>query len=108
VHLLRHTSLAITAYNTITGLARDIRINTGYTRATDEAHNLARIALKATGDIQPSPGALTITLDPLPTARATTAITELCAHLTATQTRYPGTDLVLHYKVKTKDTPHKN
>jgi len=38
-------------------------------------------------------------LDPLPTARATAAIAELCEHLTATQTRYPGTDLVLRYEV---------
>jgi len=25
----------------------------------------------------------------------------LCEHLTATQTRYPGTDLILRYEVKT-------
>jgi hypothetical protein len=105
--LITH-AIAMTAYNTITALARDIRINTGYTRATDEAHNLARIALKATGDIQPGPGTLTITLDPLPTTRATEAISELCAHLTATHTRYPGTDLVMHYKIKNTNTPHKN
>ena len=38
-------------------------------------------------------------LDPWPTRRATTAIAELCGHLTATQTRYPGTELVLRRRV---------
>jgi hypothetical protein len=99
--LITH-AIAMTAYNTITSLARDIRINTGYRRAADEAHTLARMVLKDTGDIEPGPGTLTITLDPLPTARATTAIRELCEHLTATNTRYPGTDLVLRYQVKTR------
>jgi len=39
-------------------------------------------------------------LDPLSTRRATTAIAELCEHLTATKTRYPGTDLILRYQIK--------
>lgn len=43
---------------------------------------------------------LTIRLDPLPTARATAAVHELCEHLTATGTRYPDTELIMHYKVK--------
>ena len=33
---------------------------------------------------------------------ACSAITQLCEHLTATQTRYPGTDLTLRYEVKTR------
>jgi hypothetical protein len=53
-------------------------------------------------NIDPSDGVLTIRLDPLPTQRATTAIAQLCEHLTATQTRYPGTDLILRYEVKTR------
>ena len=69
-------------------------------RATDEAHTLARQALATSGDIQPGHNTLTITLDPLPTRRATTAIAELCNHLNATATRYPGTDLTLHFAVK--------
>jgi len=43
-----------------------------------------------------------VRLDPLPTQRATTAIAELCEYLTATETRYFGTDLVLRYEVKTR------
>ncbi len=33
---------------------------------------------------------------------AGSAIAELCEHLTATETRYPGTDLVLRYEVKNR------
>ena len=97
--LLTH-AIRIAAFNTITALARAIRVHTGYARADDEAHNLIRQALTGSGDINPGDGVLTIRLDPLPTQRATTAIAELCEHLTATETRYPGTDLVLRYEVK--------
>jgi hypothetical protein len=47
-------------------------------------------------------GFLTVRLDPLPTRRATTAIAELCEHLTATHSRYPGTNLTLRYEIKTR------
>ena len=97
--LITH-AIRMAAFNTITALARDIRTNTGYPRATDEAHTLARQALAASGDINPGDGILTITLDPLPTPRATAALAELCNHHTATATRYPGTDLTLRYAVK--------
>jgi transposase len=99
--LLTH-AIRMSAFNTITALARAVRVYTGYARADDEAHNLVRQALTGSGDIDPRNGFLTVRLDPLPTKRATTAIAELCEHLTATQTRYPGTDLVLRYEVKTR------
>ena len=51
--LLTH-ALRIAAFNTITGLARDLRLHTGCSRAADEAHTLIRQALTATGDIIPS------------------------------------------------------
>jgi hypothetical protein len=66
-----------------------------------QAHTLIRQALTGSGDIDPHDGVLPIRLDRLPTQRATTAITQLCKHLTATKTRYPGTDLILRYEVKT-------
>jgi len=99
--LITH-AIRIAAFNIDTALARAIRVYTGYARADDEAHNLVRQALTASGDIDPHDGFLTVRLDPLPTKRATTAIAELCEHLTATQTRYPGTDLVLRYEVKNR------
>ena len=100
--LITH-AIRIAAFNTATALARAIRVHTGYARANHEAHALVRQVLTGSGDIDLSQdGVLTVRLDPLPTRRATTAIAELCEHLTATQTRYPGTDLVLRYEVKTR------
>lgn len=100
---LIHHAIRMAAFNTATAIARDIRINTGYHRARHEAHSLARQVLTHTGDIDPTtPGVLTVRLDPLPTARATTAIAQLCQHLTATATTYPGTDLLLRYEIKTR------
>ena len=99
--LITH-AIRIAAFNTATALARDIRVHTGYARANHEAHTLVRQALTGSGDIDPGDRVLTIRLDPLPTQRATTAIAQLCEHLTSTQTRYPGTELILRYEVKTR------
>jgi transposase len=99
--LISH-AIRIAAFNTATALARDVRLHTGYARANHEAHALVRQALTGSGDIDPGNGTLTVRLDPLPTQRATTAIAQLCEHLTATNTRYPGTDLILRYEVKTR------
>jgi len=98
--LLTH-AIRIAAFNTITTLARDLRLHTRYARTPDKAHTLIRQALQASGDIIPTPTTLTIRLDPLPTRRATTALAQLCEHLTATQTHYPGTNLTLRYQTKT-------
>ena len=99
--LITH-AIRIAAFNTATALARAIRVHTGYARANHEAHALVRQVLTGSGDIDPGDSVLTVRLDPLPTARATAAIAELCEHLTGTQTRYPGTDLVLRYEVKAR------
>jgi transposase len=98
--LISH-AIRIAAFNTATALARAVRVHTGYARANREAHALIRQALTGSGDIDPRDGFLTLRLDPLPTRRATKAIAELCEHLTATKTRYPGTDLILRYEIKT-------
>ena len=92
--------MELAAFNTATTLARAVRVHTSYARANHEAHALVRQALTGSGDIDPHDGLLTVRLDPLPTKRATAAIAELCEHLTATQTRYPGTNLTLRYEIK--------
>ena len=99
--LITH-AIRIAAFNTATILARAIRIHTSYARAHHEAHALIRQALTGSGDIDPRNGVPTVRLDPLPTQRATTAIAELCEHLTATHTLYPGTNLTLRYEVKAR------
>ncbi|QNE15585.1 helix-turn-helix domain-containing protein [Pseudarthrobacter sp. NBSH8] len=106
--LLSH-AIRMAAFNTASTLAREVRTNTGYARGEDEAHTLIRQVLTGSGDIDPRiDGYLTIRLDPLPTQRATTAISELCNHLTATETRYPGTDRILRFEIKNKETSANN
>jgi hypothetical protein len=83
--LISH-AIRIAAFNTVTALARDVRVHTGYARANHEAHTLIPQALTGSGDLDPGDGVLTVRLDPLTTQRATTAIAQLCEHLTATQT----------------------
>jgi prepilin-type processing-associated H-X9-DG protein len=97
---LIHHAIRMAAFNTAQTLARTIATATGYHRADDEAHNLIRTALTTSGDIIPDGNTLHIRLDPLPTPRATTAITELCRTLNDTNTTYPGTNLTLRYSTK--------
>ncbi len=58
--LLSH-AIRMAAFNTASTLAREIRTDTGYARADEEAHALIRQALTASGDIDTSQaGYLTI------------------------------------------------
>ncbi|WP_426978425.1 hypothetical protein ACQCSU_04150 [Pseudarthrobacter sp. O4] len=98
VKLITH-AIRMAAYNTAMTIGREIRTNTGYKRAADEAHAIMRQAFNQPGDIDPTvPGFLTIRLGPLPTKRATQAIDELCEHLTSTETRYPADPQIRHQK----------
>ncbi|MEV8182927.1 putative transposase [Specibacter sp. NPDC078692] len=98
-----HTGIRMAAYNTAMTIAREIRTNTGYRRAKQEAHALMRQMFHQSGDIDTTePGYLTITLDPLPTTAKTAAAADLCNHLTAAETRYPGSNLILKYAINTK------
>ena len=100
--LITH-AIRMAAFNTATALSRAIRVHTSYARADQEAHTLIRQTLTGSGDIDTTtPGVLTIRLDPMPTARATAAISELCEHLTATETRYPATELIMRYEIKSR------
>ena len=91
-------AIRMTAYNTETTLAR--ALDGHYARAGDEAYALIREALAASGDIHPGDSELLIRLDPLTAPRRTQALAALCDQLNQTASRYPGTDLVLHYEVK--------
>jgi hypothetical protein len=88
-------------------LATEVRTITGYKAAAKEAHAFVRQLLTHTGDLDPrQDGFLDVVLDRLPTGRATRALGELCDLLTATDTRYPGTDRVLRYRTKGELTSH--
>ena len=91
-------AIRMTAYNAEATLARTL--NGYYARAGDEAYALIREALTASGDIHPGDSELLIQLDPLTAPRRTRALAALCDQLNHTASRYPGTDLVLHYEVK--------
>ena len=96
-------AIRMTAYNAETTLAR--ALDGHYARAGDEACALIREALTTSGDIRPGPGELLIRLDPLTAPRRTQALAALCDQLTAVGARYPGTDLVLRYEVKSRPSP---
>ena len=96
-------AIRMAAYNAETTLTR--ALDGHYARASDEAYALIREALTTSGDICPSPGQLLIRLDPLTAPRRTQALAALCDELTAAGARYPGTDLVLRYEVKSRPGP---
>ena len=91
-------AIRMAAYNAETALAR--ALDGHYARAGDEAYALIREALTISGDICPGNGELLIRLDPVTAPRRTQALAALCDELTAAGARYPGTDLVLRYEVK--------
>jgi Helix-turn-helix domain len=91
-------AIRMAACNAETTLAR--ALDGRYARAGDEAYALIREALTASGDIHPGDSELLIRLDPLTAPRRTQALAALCDQLNQDASRYPGTDLVLHYEVK--------
>jgi hypothetical protein len=92
-------AIRMAAYNAQTTLARTL--DGHYARAGDEAYALIREALTVSGDIIPAPGELLIRLDALTAPRRTQALAALCNQLSQARARYPGTELVLRYDVKT-------
>ena len=96
-------AIRMAAYNAQTLLARALAGH--YARAGDEAYALIREALTVSGDIRPGNGQLLVRLDPLTAPRRTQALAALCDQLTAAGARYPGTDLVLRYEVKSCPSP---
>lgn len=94
-------AVRMAAFNASMMMAADIRSNTGLKSVFKDANEFVRQALTGSGDVDPrADGFLDVVLDPLPTRRETVALGEMCERLSATQTRYPGTDRVLRYRVK--------
>jgi hypothetical protein len=99
--LLTH-AIRMSAYNTESILARLLRPH--YSRGTHEARALLREAFTLPGDLQITDTTLHVRLEPASAPRRSTALAALCAELTDTQTRYPGTDLILAYSIKSHPT----
>jgi transposase len=91
-------AVRMSTYNAESALARALGAH--YARADDEARALLRQAFQTSGDIQQHGNTLQVRLDPLSAPRHTRALAKLCEELTATHTRYPGTDLTLVYSMK--------
>jgi Helix-turn-helix domain len=91
-------AIRMAAFNAESALAR--ALDGRYARAGDEAYALIREALTTSGDIHPGDSELLIRLDPLTAPRRTQALAALCEQLSQAASRYPGTDLVLRYEVK--------
>ena len=92
-------TIKIIAYRAETAMAHIVReqLNAHH---QDEARALIRDLCTTPADLVPDERAktLTITLHSLATAKNNAAVAHLCAELNATQTLYPGTDLLMVFK----------
>ncbi len=93
----------MSAYNTETALARLIRPH--YARADREGRALLREAFTLPGDLQIIGTTLHIRLEPATAPRRARALAGLCEALNDTKTRYPDTELTMHYSIKMAPTP---
>ena len=71
-----------------------------YPRTEDEGRTLIQNALASPGDIDVTETELRVSLDPLSSPHRTQALAVLCKQLNETATRFPGSDLRLHFDVK--------
>jgi hypothetical protein len=91
-------AVRMAVYNAESALARLLAAH--YPRARHEARTLLREIFTRPADLHIAGGRLHVRVHPLSAPRRTRALNGLCADLTATQTRYPGTHLTLVYSVK--------
>jgi len=89
--------IRMSAYNGESALARLLAPH--YSRAEDEGRALLREAFRTSGTLEVVADHLEVRLNPLSAPRRTRALAALCDQLNQTETRYPGTDLVLSYSV---------
>lgn len=73
----------------------------------DEVRALARQIFQTEANLIPDPGAKTLTVEvhAMSTPKEDTALEHLCAELTETQTKYPGTEMTLVYKKVSLSVP---
>src|SRR5487761_1658562 len=93
-----HDAARMATYNAESALSRMLAPH--FARAEDEARSLLREVYRTPGDLEVVGEALHVRIAPLSAKRRTRALGALCEELTATETLYPGTDLVIVYSVK--------
>ena len=89
--------LKLVAYQIESDLANLIRPH--YARADDEGRTLIQSALQSTAALEPVGNELRITLAPLSSPHRSQALAALCETLNKTETRFPGTDLLMRFAV---------
>jgi transposase len=91
-------AIRMATYNAESALAR--MLGPHYARAEDEARSFLREVYNSPADLEVVGKQLHVRVSPLSAPRRSRALAALCAELTATETVYPGTDLVLVYSVR--------
>lgn len=86
------------AYQAETALLHMLRPH--YARHEDEGRSLVASALALKGDLEVHEGQLRVTLEPMASPNRTRALAAVCQQLNETDTRYPGTSLVMRYAVR--------
>jgi transposase len=89
--------LKLVAYQIESDLVNLIRPH--YARADDEGRTLIQSALQSTATLEPTNNQLRIILSPLSSSHRSTALAALCESLNKTETRFPGTDLLMRFAV---------
>ncbi len=70
-----------------------------YARTDDEGRTLIQTALQSTAALEPIGNELRVTLSPLSSPHRSQAVAALCETLNRTETRFPGTGLLMRFAV---------
>lgn len=89
--------LKLVAYQIESDLVNLIRPH--YAKVDDEGRTLIQSALQSTAALEPTGTELRITLSPLSSPHRSLALAALCDTLNKTETRFPGTDLLMRFAV---------
>ena len=89
--------LKLVAYQIESDLMNLIRPH--YARAEDEGRKLIQSALQSDASLEPIDHQLRVTLSPLSSHHRSQALADLCETLNQTETRFPGTDLLMRFAV---------
>jgi prepilin-type processing-associated H-X9-DG protein len=91
--------LKMVAYQIESDLLEVIRPH--YKRVEEEGRTFIQTALQDAADLEPTQDQLRITLAPLSSPHRSRVLEALCAALNETHTKFPGTELEIHYSVAT-------
>jgi hypothetical protein len=91
--------LKMVAYQIESDLLELIRPH--YKRVEEEGRTFIQTALQDAADLEPTEDQLHMTLAPLSSPHRSRVLEALCAALNETHTKFPGTELEIHYSVAT-------